>query len=77
MSKAEAWLKSVKTKQLDVAKSFKAEMAWLSSSEAKKRAAAAKARALSEFKKRFPRANISRFSRYRRRILAHFNLPYF
>ena len=61
MSKAEAWLKSVKTKQLDVAKSFKAEMAWLSSSEAKQRAAAAKARALSEFKKRFPRANISRF----------------
>ena len=61
MSKAEAWLKFVKTKQLDVAKGFKAEMAWLSSSEAKQRAALAKALAISEFKKRFPRADISRF----------------
>ena len=51
MSNAEAWLKSVKTKQLDVAKGFKAEMAWLSSSETKQRAAAAKAIAISAFKK--------------------------
>ena len=36
-------------------------MAWLSSSEAKQRAAAAKAQALSELKKRFPRADMSRF----------------
>ena len=35
--------------------------AWLRSSEAKQRIAAAKTRAISEFKKRFPRANISRF----------------
>ena len=32
---ADAWLKSVKTKQLDVAKGFKAQMAWLNSSEGK------------------------------------------
>ena len=38
-----------------------AQMAWLNTSEAKQRAAAAKAHALSEFKKHFPRANISRF----------------
>ena len=61
MSNAEAWLKSVKTKQLDVAKEYEAEMKWLSSSEAKQRADAAKAYALTEFKKRFPSANISRF----------------
>ena len=35
--------------------------AWLRSSKAKQRIAAAKAHAISEFKKRFPRANISRF----------------
>ena len=39
----------------------KAELKWLSFSEAKQRVAAAKARAISEFKKRFPRADISRF----------------
>ena len=61
MSNAEAWLKSVKTKQLDVAKGFKAEMAWLNTSEAKQRAAAAKANAISEFKKRFTSVDISRF----------------
>ena len=43
------------------AKDFKAEMAWLNSSEAKQRGAAAKAHAISEFKKRFPYADISRF----------------
>ena len=43
------------------AKDYGAEMAWLKSSEAKQRAAAAKAHALSEFKKRFPSADISRF----------------
>ena len=58
---ADAWLKSTPAKQLDVAKDFKAEMAWLSSSEAQQRPAAAKAQALSEFKKRFPRADISKF----------------
>ena len=36
-------------------------MAWLSSSEAKQRGAAAKALAISEFKKRFSRADISKF----------------
>ena len=38
-----------------------AELKWFSSSEAQQRAAAAKAHAISECKKRFPRANISRF----------------
>ena len=38
-----------------------AELKWLTSSEAKQRIAAAKALAISEFKKRFPRADISRF----------------
>ena len=42
-------------------KSFNAEWKWLSSSEAKQRADAAKAHAFSEFKKRFPSAKISRF----------------
>ena len=56
-----AWLKSVKAKQLDAAKGFKAQMVWLNTSEAKQRAAAAKAHAILEFKKRFPRANISKF----------------
>ena len=55
MSNAEAWLKSTSAKQLAVAKGFKSEMKWLSSSEAKQRAAVAKALALSEFKKRFSR----------------------
>ena len=58
---ADAWLKSVKTKQLDVAKGLKSQMAWLSSSEAKQCIAAAKAHVISEFKKRFPRADIPRF----------------
>ena len=61
MSNAEAWLKSTAAKQVAVAKDYVAEMKWLSSSEAKQRAAAAKAHALSEFKERFPRANISKF----------------
>ena len=43
------------------ARVFKAQMAWLSSSEAKQRSDAAKAHALSEFTKRFPRADISKF----------------
>ena len=61
MSNIEAWLKSVKTKQLDVAKGVKTQINWLSTSEAKQRIAAAKAYAISEFKKRFPNADISRF----------------
>ena len=40
---------------------YEALMKWSSSSEAKQRIAAAKAKAISEFKKRFPRADISRF----------------
>ena len=43
------------------AKDYEAELKWFNSSEAKQRAAAAKADAISEFKKRFPRADISRF----------------
>ena len=43
------------------ANDLKAEMVWLNSSEAKLRGAAAKAYAISEFKKRFPNANMSRF----------------
>ena len=43
------------------AKDYKAELAWFNSSEAKQRAAAAKADAISEFKRRFPHADISRF----------------
>ena len=43
-------------------KSFNAEWKWLNSSpEAKQRSDAAKAHAFSEFKKRFPRADISKF----------------
>ena len=61
MSNDEAWLKSVETKQLDVAKGIKTQMSWVNTSEAKQRIAAAKARAISELKKRFPRADISRF----------------
>ena len=41
------------------AKAYAAEWKWLSSSEAKQRGAAAKAVALSEFKKHFPYANMS------------------
>ena len=48
---ADAWLTSVKTKQLDVAKGLKSQLTWLSSSEAKQRADAAKAQAISKFKK--------------------------
>ena len=43
------------------AEDYEAELKWFNSSEAKQRAAAAKAHAISEFKKLFPRANISRF----------------
>ena len=42
-------------------KDYEAEMKWMNSPEAKQRTDAAKAQAFSEFKKRFPRANISRF----------------
>ena len=42
-------------------KSFNAEWKWLSSSEAKQRSDAAKVHAFSEFKKRFPPADISKF----------------
>ena len=48
-------------KESAAAKAYDAEWKWLSSSEAKQRGAAAKALALSEFKKRFPHANMSRF----------------
>ena len=61
MSNAEAWLKSTSAKQRAMIKDYEVEMKWLSSSEAKQRGAAAKAQALSEFKKRFPRADISKF----------------
>ena len=43
------------------AKDYEAEWKWLNSSKAKQRSDTAKAHAFSEFKKRFPRANISRF----------------
>ena len=43
------------------AKAYDAEWKWLNSSEAKQRYAAAKAQALSEFKKRFPHAQMFRF----------------
>ena len=43
------------------AKDYAAEWKWMSSTEAKQRSAAAKAQALSEFQKRFPRANMSKF----------------
>ena len=43
------------------AKDYEAEMKWLNTSEAKQRIAAAKAHAISEFKKRFPHADIKRF----------------
>ena len=41
------------------AKAYDAEWKWMNSSEAKQRSAAAKAQALSEFKKRFPHAQMS------------------
>ena len=43
------------------AKAYDAEWKWMNSSEAKQRYAAAKAQALSDFKKRFPHAQMSRF----------------
>ena len=43
------------------AKDYAVEWKWMSSTEAKQRSAAAKAQALSEFKKRFPRADMSKF----------------
>ena len=58
---ADAWLKSTAARQRALLKPFKAEMAWLSSSEAKQRSDAAKALAISDLKKRFPRADISKF----------------
>ena len=57
----DAWLKSTAAKQRAILKSFKSEMAWLSSSEAKQSSDAAKALAISDFKKRFPRSDISKF----------------
>ena len=44
-----------------MAKGVKTQINWLSTSEAKQRIVAAKAYATSEFKKRFPNADISRF----------------
>ena len=61
MSNAAAWLKSTSAKQRAVVKQYEDEMKWLSSSEAKQRSAAAKALALSDFKKRFPSADVSKF----------------
>ena len=43
------------------AKVYDAEWKWMNSSEAKQRSAAAKAQALSDFKKRFPHAQMFRF----------------
>ena len=43
------------------AKAYDAEWKWMNSSEAKQRYAAAKAQALSEFKERFPHAQMFRF----------------
>ena len=48
-------------KESAAAKAYDAEWKWLSSTEAKQRSDAAKAQALSDFKKRFPRAQMSRF----------------
>ena len=44
------------------AKDYAAEWKWMNSSEAKQRSAAAKSQALSEFKNRFPRADMSKFT---------------
>ena len=46
MSNVEAWLKSVKANQLDVAKGVKTQMSWVNTSEAKQRIAAAKTHAI-------------------------------
>ena len=43
------------------AKDYAAEWNWMNLSEAKQRSASAKAQALSDFKKRFPRADMSKF----------------
>ena len=48
-------------KESAAAKAYEAEWKWLSSTEAKKLSDAAKAKALSDFKKRFPHAQMSRF----------------
>ena len=61
MSNGAAWLRSVEAKSARTAQDFKSEMTWLSSSEAKQRSDAAKAQALSEFRKRFPSADMSKF----------------
>ena len=61
MSNVDAWLKFVAAKSTRTAQDFKSEMSWLSSSEAKQRGAAAKVLAVSDFKKRFPSADMSRF----------------
>ena len=58
---ADAWLKSTAAIQRAILKPFNSEMAWLSSSEVKQRGAAAKALAISDFKKRFPSNDISKF----------------
>ena len=58
---ANTWLKSVGAKSTRTAQDFKSELAWLSSSEAKERAATAKFIAGSNFKKRFPYADMTRF----------------
>ena len=58
---AAGWLKSAAAKTTRTAQAFNAEMAWLSSSKAKDRAAAAKFIAGSNFKKRFPHADMTRF----------------
>ena len=61
MSNVDACLKSVAAKSTRTAQDFKSEMAWLSSSEAKQRGVTAKVLAVSDFKKRFPSADMSRF----------------
>ena len=48
-------------KESAAAKAYEAEWKWLSSTEAKQRSDAAKVQALSDFKKRFPHAQMSRF----------------
>ena len=48
-------------KESAAAKAYDAEWKWMSSTEAKQRSDAAKAKALSDFKKRFPHAQMSRF----------------
>ena len=48
-------------KESAAAKAYDAEWKWMNSSEAKQRSDAAKVQALSDFKKRFPHAQMSRF----------------